>query len=64
MVGDNIKAARIAAGLTQKELAAKIGLRHYQILQRWEYGQFKPSMNYLLKLADTLNMPIEELARD
>ena len=37
----NIKEARMAVGLTQKELAAKVGIP-YQSIQKLEYGSRDP----------------------
>jgi transcriptional regulator with XRE-family HTH domain len=62
MIGENIKAARLAAGMTQKELAEKIGVP-YQSVQRWEKGAFKPSLDNLIKLAAALGKTVEELAK-
>jgi transcriptional regulator with XRE-family HTH domain len=62
MIGENIKAARLAAGMTQKELAVKVGVP-YQSLQRWERGAFKPSMGNLINLAAALGKTVEELAK-
>ncbi len=62
MIGENIRAARLAAGLTQKELAAKVGIP-YQTLQRWEYGTFSPNMDNLIKLASALGISVEELVK-
>lgn len=63
MIGNNIKAARLAAGLTQKELAAKIDVP-YQYIQRWEYNKHIPSTEYIFKLATALNISAEKLAGD
>lgn len=62
MIGDNIRVARLAAGMTQKELAAKMGVP-YQSLQRWEKGIFKPSMDNLIKLSAAIGITVEELAK-
>ncbi len=61
IIGDNIKSARIEAGLTQKGLAEKMGVP-YRSVQRWEKGVYKPSMDNLLKLSTVLEKTIEELA--
>lgn len=60
MIGANIKAARLAAGLTQKQLAKKINVP-YQHVQKWEYGQIKPGMDSLAKLCSALSKTADEL---
>ena len=62
MIGDSIRTARLAAGLTQKELAARMGV-NYQMLQKWEYGTFRPNAENLVKLAGALGMSVEELIK-
>lgn len=62
MIGENIKAARLAAGMTQKELAEKIGVP-YQSVQRWEKGIYKPGTGNLIKLATALEKTVEELVK-
>lgn len=41
MTGDQIRALRIKAGLTQKQLADKTGF-HEKAINRWEAGKVKP----------------------
>lgn len=53
-----IKEARIAAGLTQKELAAKVGIP-YQSIQKLEYGSRDPGRmeaRTLIAIADALGV--------
>ena len=52
--------ARIAAGMTQKELADKIGVREQQI-QRYEASQYSSaSFDRLRSIADALNIDITQ----
>ncbi len=53
-VGQNIRAARKAADLTQSELAAKIGATSLMAVSRWETGTNKPSDEFLLQLSRVL----------
>ena len=46
---DDLKARRTAAGLTQAELAAKLGLRP-QTVSKWETGVCAPDLDYLNRL--------------
>lgn len=54
-LGDNIKAAREAAGLTQEELGAKIGVTGVTIM-RYEKGQREPKIDVVTKIADVLGV--------
>lgn len=60
MIGNNIKAARIKAGMSQKELAQKIKTTQPRIA-RWEKGVVIPNAQYLAKLAEALDVTIDEL---
>jgi transcriptional regulator with XRE-family HTH domain len=53
IVGANIRAARDAADLTQRQLAERIGAEGVYI-SRWERGENSPSPKYLPLLADVL----------
>jgi len=55
-----IKNARIAAGLTQKELAAKIGTTA-QVISRYEVGEQEPTASRLRLVAKVLAVKMEEL---
>lgn len=50
---------RIARGLTQGQLAEKVGCRQKDI-SRWESGT-KPGADYLLKLTSSLDCRIEDI---
>lgn len=58
--GEKIRKRRIRLGLTQKQVADKIGVR-YQTLQFWETGKRTPKINNLKKIADALEMDLIEL---
>lgn len=59
-IGARIRAARLAADLTQERLGERIG-RDYRTVLRWEYGQRVPDLNDLLLLADALGVPLPQL---
>lgn len=42
-VGENIKAARKAAGVTQAELAERLGV-YQKDISRWEKGEIQPNL--------------------
>lgn len=57
-IGEKIKSARKKADLTQKALAQKTGLATGTI-QQYEYGDYKPKIEQLRKIATALNVPVE-----
>lgn len=58
----NLKAIRCRAGMTQAELANRIGKRPNTITQ-WELGTRQPKADLLPKLADVLGCTVDELLR-
>ena len=60
MIGTNIKHSREKAGMSQKELADKIGTTQPRIA-RWEKGEVVPNAQYLAKIAASLDITIDEL---
>jgi len=57
---DALIEARIAAGLTQKEIAERLGLREQQV-QRWEAGRYAGvGVERLQEIADALGMEVRE----
>ena len=64
MIGDNIRAAREENGMTQKELAEKMQIKHYQQIGRWERNEIDISVDNLKKIARALNKTLDELAGD
>ena len=61
MIGENIKAAREAKGLTQEELGNKIGVTGVTIM-RYEKNQRKPNIDVLFRLSDVLDVSVTALA--
>lgn len=60
MISKNIKRARVAKELSQAELGAMLGLNQSSIAA-WEIGRAVPSSKNLLKLAEVLSVPVENL---
>ena len=60
MIGENIRKARKAAGVSQKELA-----EHLQVYQkdisRWENGERTPTMEVFTKICRELNASADEI---
>ncbi|WP_073688977.1 helix-turn-helix transcriptional regulator [Streptococcus salivarius] len=60
MLKDNIKKARLDVGLTQKEVAEKLGVAQAQYA-RWENGGRNPKDETVEKLADIFGTSFEIL---
>jgi transcriptional regulator with XRE-family HTH domain len=57
-LGDRLRAARRAAGLTLKQVAAKIGYS-WVVIQRWEKNVCLPGLEVLLGLCDVYGISFE-----
>lgn len=60
--GKNLTELRKARGLTQQALADLLEVQP-RLLGRWERGQGKPQFDYLLKLADVLEVSLDQLLK-
>ena len=60
MVVSELKIARIRAGLTQVQLAAKLGTDQAMV-SNWENGKQTPSRKYAQLLSDLLDVPVSTL---
>ncbi len=63
MIGDKIKKARKKAGITQQELAKKLGTTP-QNLSQYEKGKRQPKKETLEKIADALDVNVWDLYDD
>jgi transcriptional regulator with XRE-family HTH domain len=52
---------RVAAGLSQTQLAERLGTISEPGIHRWETGRTRPSVDILPRLATTLGVSIETL---
>ena len=59
-IGRNIAQARKKAGLTQEQLAERVGLSP-QAISKWENGRNLPDLENLMQLAEQLNVPYSQL---
>lgn len=61
-MGNNLKALRAAAGLSQRKLAVAAGV-HWRSIQQWESGERQLSDIYILRrLAAALGCAVDDLA--
>jgi transcriptional regulator with XRE-family HTH domain len=52
----DLKGLRRRRLLTQKELAAQVGVTH-QTVQSWESGRARPRLRHIRRLAEVLDVP-------
>ena len=55
-----LKAARINAGLLQKEVADKLGVSIHTIMN-WEKGRTKPKKHTLMVLSSIYNVNVDDI---
>lgn len=58
--GENLAYERKVAGLTQKELADRMGIKQQQ-LSRWERNQIEPTVSSIVTIAKALDVTYDEL---
>ena len=54
----NLKVYRVAQGLTQEQLAEKVGVRRETIMRLQQYN---PSLKLAIDISRVLNAPIEDI---
>ena len=52
---------RVTAGMSQRELAERLGTVSEPGIHRWETGRTRPSVDILPRLASTLGVSLEAL---
>lgn len=62
-IGDKIRKGRYVKGITQKDLAKRIGVKPPTLAQ-WESGKRKPKLETLKKIADALDVPVYTIYDD
>ena len=60
---DNLKRLRVEKGITQGELADKVGVQNTAICN-YETGFREPNIETLKKLASALDVTVDELLKD
>lgn len=58
--GENLKRERKLCGLTQQELADKMGISQQQLSQ-WECNKFEPTVSNIVAIAKALDVSFDEL---
>ena len=62
-LGNNLFQARKKAGLSQEEVASKLGVSR-QTISKWEAAQSYPDFTRLVMLSDFFDMTLDELVKD
>lgn len=60
MIGEQIKTARKAKGISQEELAVRLGVVR-QTVSKWENGMSVPDADVLIQIAELLDVPVSQL---
>ena len=60
MIGENIRKARKAAGVSQKELAERLQV-YQKDISRWENGERTPTMEVFTKICRELNASADDI---
>ena len=61
-IGDHIRTARLTAGLTQEQVALRIGMDR-ATYNRIEKGHAAALLDSLIRIADAIGVPLSDLVR-
>ena len=53
----NVRTARLASGLTQRQLAEAVGVGEL-VVSKWERGMYRPSHENMIRLAGALGRSV------
>jgi len=62
MIGDELRKARQAAGLTQEQVAVKSRITR-EYVSHLERGEYSPTLDVLLRVCGALGMPAWQLVK-
>ena len=60
----NLRYLRRKYGLSQDELAAKLGYKSFTTIQKWESGVSEPSVSTLKIIADLFSVSMDQMIND
>ena len=61
-IGEVLKQARAAIGLSQEEVAEKVGVSR-QTISNWENGRSYPDISYVMALSDVYDLTLDSLLK-
>jgi putative transcriptional regulator len=59
-VFSRLRQARIESGMSRRDLADALGI-HYQTVGYLERGEYSPSLQLALRIAELFSMPVEQI---
>ena len=59
-ITNNVKRLRQAAGMTQAELASRLGITSPSVT-KWEKGMSNPDLPHVFRLAEIFDCPVDEI---
>ena len=59
-VHSRLRQARIESGMSRRELADVLGI-HYQTVGYLERGEYSPSLQLALRIAELFHLPVEQI---
>lgn len=62
MIVNRVRELRVAAGMTQKELADQLGVT-VPTVSKWELGQRTPELERVFRMTLIFGVPIEEIVQ-
>ncbi len=62
--GQQLRAVRLEQGLTQEQLAERIGILKDKRISDYEVGRFEPNLSTIRRLAAALEVPAWRLLED
>lgn len=60
-IGENIKFLRSKSGMSQEELAKKLGYKSYTTITKWESGVSEPTLKVVNKIANLFGISVNDL---
>ncbi|WP_316837877.1 helix-turn-helix transcriptional regulator [Pedobacter nutrimenti] len=60
-LGQRIKQLRLGLGLTQQQLASRMGYKDKQVVNRYEMDGANPTAYSLMQIAESLEVSLDEL---
>lgn len=63
VIGKNIRYLRLRHGMSQSDLANKLGYKSFTTIQKWESDVSTPPLEIFIKMSELFDVDIDEFAR-